>query len=203
MFLPNNWYWLADDGRLFSSARTSLVQEDDLEFLEWLEGGINPTRWPCDSEGEQTEAALQDVLAPYGLIVASNALEAARQRRVAELSTACERAIIGGFTSSALGQLHTYPSNLKDQLNLMGSVTDSIVPGLPENWQTPFWVRDASDSWSWKMHTAAQIQQAGRDGKKHVVQAQTALANLTALVLAAETQEAVAAIVWSGESTAS
>ncbi|OVE88016.1 hypothetical protein B7W89_19025 [Agrobacterium tumefaciens] len=196
MFLPNNWYWRADDGRLFSSARTSLIQDDDPEFLAWLEGGINPTRWPSDDDGEQTDAALQGVLTPYGLIVASNALDAARQRRIAGLSGACEQMIISGFTSSALGAVHNYPSNIKDQLNLMGSVTDSIVPGLSEDWETPFWVRDTDGQWSWKMHTAAQIQQAGRDGKAHVVHGQTTLASLTALVLAAETQEAVEAIVW-------
>ena len=123
-------------------------------------------------------------------------LDEVKDDHVEGLRLACEAAILGGFASQALGPEHTYPSNFKDQINLMGSVTDSLMPELPSNWQTPFWVCDANDVWTWKMHNAAQIQQAGRDGKAHVVSCQTLLAELTATVLAAETAEAVASIIW-------
>lgn len=196
MFNPRDWYWLADDGRLFSSARTSLVDKTDKDFVAWCSGLRNPTRWPQDDEGEQTYASLQDVLTPYGLIAAPSALEATRASRIADLSASCERAIVGGFTSDALGQAHTYPSNIKDQINLMGSVTASILPGLPEGWQTPFWVCDSDGVWAYKTHSAAQIQEAGRVGKAHVVEKQSILDALTAEVLAAETPEDVMAISW-------
>lgn len=121
-----------------------------------------------------------------------------RDAKLAVLSSACEAAIIGGFTSDALGAAHRYPSNITDQINLMGSVTDSLVPGLPDAWQTPFWVMDGNGIWSWKMHSATQIQQAGRDGKAHVVYCQTLLAELTVTVQNAQTEDEVSGIVWPG-----
>ncbi|HAU77758.1 MAG TPA: hypothetical protein DCW88_20210 [Agrobacterium sp.] len=116
--------------------------------------------------------------------------------RVEVLRLACEATITGGFKSNALGNTHFYPSDIKAQINLMGSVTDSIMPNLPTNWTTPFWVCDEAGVWAWKMHNAGQIQQAGRDGKAHVVRCQTLLGELTVSVLAATTAEAVTTIVW-------
>lgn len=127
---------------------------------------------------------------------AAHSLESVKASRVEALRAICEATITGGFKSGALGAVYTYPSDIKAQINLMGSVTDSIMPDLPSDWQTPFWVCDADDVWSWKMHNAAQIQQAGRDGKAHVVSCQTLLAELTATVLAATTAEAVTSIIW-------
>lgn len=118
--------------------------------------------------------------------------------QIEALKVACEAAIVGGFESTALGSAHTYPSDIKAQINLMGSVTDSLMSGPSSDWRTPFWVRDVSGLWGWKMHDARQIQQAGRDGKAHVVDCQTTLATLTATVMAAETSEVVDAIFWPG-----
>lgn len=128
--------------------------------------------------------------------VVAPTLDAIKAARVEVLRTACEAAITGGFKSGALGDVHTYPSDMKAQINLMGSVTDSIMPNLSPDWMTPFWVCDAAGLWSWKMHNAAQIQQAGRDGKAHVVECQTTLATLTAAIITAETPERVDAIFW-------
>lgn len=119
-----------------------------------------------------------------------------KAERIAVLRVACEAEIVGGFASDALGEMHTYPSDVKAQINLMGSVTDSLMPDLPADWSTPFWVCDAQGNWKWEAHTAAQIQQAGRDGKAAVVAAQTKLGELTAAVEAAKTKKAVEAITW-------
>lgn len=126
-------------------------------------------------------------------------LDEVKAAHVEGLRLACEASITGGFTSGALGNAHIYPSDIKAQINLMGSVTDSLVPGLPANWTTPFWVCDVDGVWTWQMHDATQIQQAGRDGKAHVVRCQTLLGELTVSVLAAETTEAVASVVWPEE----
>lgn len=123
-------------------------------------------------------------------------LDDIKAERIAILRAACESAIVDGFTSAALGSPHTYPSDIKAQINLMGSVTDSLIPDLPEDWSTPFWVSDTQANWKWEAHTAAQIQQAGRDGKGSVVAAQTKLGELTASVKAAKTKKAVEAITW-------
>lgn len=129
-------------------------------------------------------------------VLPEQSVEEAREQRVSLLTAICAAKIIGGFQSDALGEQHTYPSDMKDQINLMGSVTDSIMPGLPADWQTPFWCRDEAGTWGWKMHNASQIQQAGRDGKLHVVTCQTTLATLSAQIDAAKTVAAVNAINW-------
>lgn len=89
-FDPFHWYWLAEDGRVYSSASQSLVDDDDAGYSEWsVENHATP--WPRDAEGNQTDAALQDVLSEYGLSVGVDGLretilyeidaEAERQRR--------------------------------------------------------------------------------------------------------------------------
>ncbi|AZO77702.1 MULTISPECIES: DUF4376 domain-containing protein [unclassified Bosea (in: a-proteobacteria)] len=69
MFNPRDWYWLAADGRLFGSGRGGLVAdaENDAAYAAWRDLGRSATPWPSDAEGEQTTAALQEVLAPFGL----------------------------------------------------------------------------------------------------------------------------------------
>lgn len=128
--------------------------------------------------------------------VVTPSIDAVKAARIERLRTACEESIVGGFKSSALGAEHLYPSDIKAQINLMGSVTDSILPGLPEDWTTPFWVSDSGGVWGFKSHSAAQIQQAGRDGKAHVVSCQSALELLSSAVNAATSIEDVNSIVW-------
>jgi len=67
---PLNWYWLASDGRLYSSAAGALIEDDDPAHLAWRAAGGHPTAWPADEDGDETVAALQAVLSPYGLFVA-------------------------------------------------------------------------------------------------------------------------------------
>lgn len=141
-------------------------------------------------------SVLDGHLSPPSPPTEAELLAHAKSNRIAELTVACETAIVGGYRSDALGAAHTYPSKIKDQINMMGSVSDSLLPNPPSDWQTPFWVSDEAGVWTWKMHSAAQIQQAGRDGKAHVVRCQTLLAELTVSVLAATTAEAVTSIVW-------
>ena len=64
LYDPKNWYWLAEDGRLFSSAVAAQVPKTDPAYAAWREAGGFPTTWPRDDAGEQTDAALQEVLAP-------------------------------------------------------------------------------------------------------------------------------------------
>jgi hypothetical protein len=79
---PFDWYWLADDGRIFASASGSLVEGTDPSYVTWLAGERLPTPWPRDDEGEQTDAALQEVLAPYGLFATLESYAADRRWRI-------------------------------------------------------------------------------------------------------------------------
>jgi hypothetical protein len=67
-FDPHIWYWLADDGRIFSGARQTIVAEDDADYLVFKQMAM-PTQWPRDLPGEQTDAELQKVLDPFNLFV--------------------------------------------------------------------------------------------------------------------------------------
>lgn len=78
MFDPADHYWLADDGRVYSSRRGEIVPADDPDYLAWRgaepvtgeDGGEGPdtrrvpSTWPQEG-GEQTQAALDAVLAFY------------------------------------------------------------------------------------------------------------------------------------------
>jgi hypothetical protein len=64
-----NWYWAHADGHIYSSASQSIVAEDDAGYAAWRDAGYAATGWPRDGAGDQTDEALQEVLAPYGLSI--------------------------------------------------------------------------------------------------------------------------------------
>lgn len=68
MFDARNWYWLADDGRVFASGRQAIIDSEDAHFQAARSQG-KITRWPEDDAGAQTNASLQLVLSPYALWV--------------------------------------------------------------------------------------------------------------------------------------
>jgi hypothetical protein len=125
------------------------------------------------------------------------ALAAAKASQTAVVSAACQSAIVAGFSSSALGTAHTYPAKPTDQQNLNASVVASILPGVAADWTTPFWCADGSGAWAYVMHTAAQIQQVGQDGKAAILACLTKNQQLAMQIDAATTVEAVKAITWS------
>lgn len=125
-------------------------------------------------------------------------IEALRTTKITDLTAACQATILGGFTSGALGTPHQYPSQFTDQINLMGSVTESLLPDVPEGWVTPFWCADEGGVWLMRLHSAEQIRHAGRDGKAHVLACQQVLDALVLDAGAAETAQAIADIVWPG-----
>lgn len=64
-----NWYWLAADGRIFSSAVQSIIPAQNANYVNWLAAGNIPTPWPKDDTGTQTSAALQWVFDNAGVDV--------------------------------------------------------------------------------------------------------------------------------------
>jgi hypothetical protein len=69
MIDPFNWFWLADDNRVYGSAKQIITTDTDPDYVAWVGAGGVATIWPRDDAGNQTNAALQDVLAPYNLFV--------------------------------------------------------------------------------------------------------------------------------------
>lgn len=68
---PYDWYWKADDGRLYGSKRQTIVTEADADFVAWQgdEPKGQPQAWPRDEGGAQTTASMQAVMNAYGLTV--------------------------------------------------------------------------------------------------------------------------------------
>lgn len=119
-----------------------------------------------------------------------------KANKASDLSIACAAAIMGGFVSDALGAPHGYPSKPTDQTNLMGSVVASMIPGNGEGWSTLFWCSDEQGEWSFRDHTAEQIQRVGQDGKSHMVACQTTRSTLLATLEGATSEAEVASVVW-------
>ncbi|UHD45345.1 hypothetical protein LUX29_20510 [Aureimonas altamirensis] len=109
VFTPTNWYWLAEDGRLFSSAVQAEVDADDAAYTEWS-GNKRATAWPRDEEGNQTEAALQEVLATYGLAISMDRRKAALSQAIDDRAEA-ER--LRWITPGA-GQAMTYARKVEE-----------------------------------------------------------------------------------------
>jgi hypothetical protein len=63
---PFNWFWLADDGRIFGSAKQLIVDATDPDYIAWTGTNV-ATPWPRDIAGNQTDQSLQDVLTSYNL----------------------------------------------------------------------------------------------------------------------------------------
>lgn len=95
-YTPADWYWRRDDGAIFASARQAIVDEAEGGYAAFVADGNQATRWPVDDAGQQTDAALRDVLAPYGLALtrAETMLAALADRRW--------RAEVGGITVAGL-----------------------------------------------------------------------------------------------------
>jgi Domain of unknown function (DUF4376) len=68
--MPSNVYnnfWLADDARVYGSAKQLITTDADPDYVAWTGLGNTASPWPRDNAGNQTNAALQDAVAPHGL----------------------------------------------------------------------------------------------------------------------------------------
>ena len=113
------------------------------------------------------------------------------------ITAACAKAITSGFSSSALGSLHTYPSKITDQQNISANVLASLLPGIASTWTTLQICQDSAGAWAYLPHTAAQIQQVAVDMKAWIQSCIAKKATLEASIAAATTNDQVEAVLWS------
>lgn len=161
----------------------------DLPFTEVADAVNNPSRYQF----------VNDIFAERSAWVAENEekiLSFAKDAQNTILRAACAAAITGGFTSSALGSIHTYPSTQTDQNNLAVNVTHSLYPGLPGSWTTLQICRDSLGEWDYRPHTAEQIQQVGLDGKTIILAYLVKFNELKDQVINAVNVSTVQAITW-------
>ena len=130
------------------------------------------------------------------LRTAATQLQEHKDAKIAELSAACRAAIKAGFESSALGEPHLYPSKETDQLNLAGSVADSLLLSEDAGWSTPFWCADLYGVWAMRLHTADQIQQVGREAKARILALMQRNAAYAEQVQLASDKSSVDQITW-------
>jgi hypothetical protein len=106
MFNPADHYWRDDEGSIFSSRAMKVVSSADEEYCGWLANGGVVTVWPRDDNDEQTDNALQAVLAPYGLFLTGNlglaAVKFELKNRVDELAELERLKYITGGAGQAL-----------------------------------------------------------------------------------------------------
>ncbi|WP_316168974.1 MULTISPECIES: DUF4376 domain-containing protein [unclassified Bradyrhizobium] len=107
-----DWYWMRDDGSIFSSAKGEIVSESDPDFVAWTSAGGSPSNWPRDAQGSQTTAALQEVLTPYGLfadmVAYANAVQWARA--------------VGGYQAVVGGKPVTFSTSTESMGLMVGKV---------------------------------------------------------------------------------
>ena len=115
-----------------------------------------------------------------------------KSHQTAEINTACRTEIVSGFDSDALGTTHTYPSKEEDQTNLMAT----FVLAKELNASKPFKCWDAAGVADYRVHTVAQLHQAGQDAETHKMAALVKANTLKAQIAAATTLAEIEAIVW-------
>lgn len=174
------------------------VQESDAQKAINTDGSYSFT---APASGEEFGTL---TITPKPAPTAAEKLANAATAKTAELTSACKAAIVGGYQSSALGSTHIYPSQPEDQANMQASVVDSLLPGKPSGWTTPFTcvvpANEADAQWPMENHTAAQIQQAGSDGKAWItaqrIQLRTLVGQVDAIVKANGAVSDIEAIAW-------
>ena len=104
---PENWYWIAKDGRIYSSAKQAIVDKDDEDFLAWKAAGNPPTPWPKNADAEETDEALGEVLAFHGLKMFPPTVVDTKEALKARVDEAAESERLK-YITAGVGQSMTY-----------------------------------------------------------------------------------------------
>lgn len=123
-------------------------------------------------------------------------IAAARQLKATEISSACETGIMAGFVSAALGDDHHYPADMTDQANLTASVMRSTLTADGPAEEYPFKCADGAGNWQFRPHTAAQIQQVGKDAYQHILGLRQVNAVLQEQIALAQSEQDINSIAW-------
>ncbi len=140
--------------------------------------------------------SVPETLQPYTPVAptAAELLAAAQELQIGVLTAQARKVIVGGFSSTALGTAHTYPSTPTDQANL----ASAAIAGLsaPAGWETPLSCQNSTGAWALVQHTAAQVAQVKADELVMISAARVKLAALKTSVAGETTVAAVQAITW-------
>ncbi|WJV21650.1 MULTISPECIES: DUF4376 domain-containing protein [Pseudomonas] len=118
-------------------------------------------------------------------------LSALYQEKLAAIGADCSSYIQGGFSSDALGWSFRYASELEDQLNLTGLILAQIDTEYP--------CYDEHQVKTFRLHTAAQLQEVGQDlarFRQAALQHAEALKQALAAALERKDLKTMQAITW-------
>lgn len=66
---PFDNFWLADDARVYGSAKQVVTDDQNPDYVAWTGNGYVATPWPRDDAGDQTNDALQATVGQLGMFV--------------------------------------------------------------------------------------------------------------------------------------
>lgn len=124
-------------------------------------------------------------------------LAASQSARRNELRALCSKAILGLYSSSALGSAHSYDNRRDDQSNLRLRQAVSTIDSQPRG----TYAHNAVE-FTWTSHTTAQLNQVMIDMEAHITAQQVNLATKIAQVNAVNSGDlaadaiTIAAIAW-------
>lgn len=122
-------------------------------------------------------------------------LTALKAAQAAEIRFRCGAAIVGGFSSAALGEAHWYGSNETDQANLDFDLLSAATIGAAFASDIPC-SADGGATWAAVSHTAAQIAGVAADFRAWRDAQRAKNWTLQAAIAAATTQVEVLTIRW-------
>ena len=135
-YTPTNWYWIAENGRIYSSAKQAIITSNDDDFLKWQASGYLPTPWPKDALGQQSDAALAEVIEPFGLKLFPKTLDDVKLELQAEVDKAAENERLK-YITDGVGQSMTYQTKFEQAVEFSkkyaGYVADPKNATLPRD----------------------------------------------------------------------
>lgn len=66
-FNPFDWYWVNEDGTVYSSAQNKFYASSNVEYKRWTGAGGMATRFPRNEAGTESFEEMDAVLASLGL----------------------------------------------------------------------------------------------------------------------------------------
>jgi hypothetical protein len=118
----------ADGTSVYGSKCQAIVPLTDADFVAWAADGTPYTLWPKDETGAQTDAALQAVLAPYGLYMSLAPLQADLKARVDTAAEALRLTLITPGSGQAMEYQEAYAEAVQvDQATKAGQAVDAAA----------------------------------------------------------------------------
>lgn len=131
MYNPYDWYWLKQDGTVYSSARQRTYAQSNTDYKTWLGVNSMPTPYPKDASGNESDAEMSDVLSPYGIRFSPESAADAKTRIKSQVDTDAETERLK-YITPGVGQAMTYTQKADEATRyLVSSVIDPKPADYP------------------------------------------------------------------------